>query len=58
MVATCSPAGWKASACRVVPSAVIIASLPEDAGELFDPAEDKDFRYPGFYKLPDGIEHI
>jgi ring-1,2-phenylacetyl-CoA epoxidase subunit PaaB len=42
----------------VVPAASIVASQPDDAGELFDPAADKDYRYPTHYQLPEGIEHI
>ena len=42
----------------VVPSSTITASQPDDAAELFDPAADKDYRYPSHYQLPDGIEHI
>jgi ring-1,2-phenylacetyl-CoA epoxidase subunit PaaB len=42
----------------VVPSATITASQPDDADELFEPAHDKDYRYPSYYQLPDGIEHI
>jgi ring-1,2-phenylacetyl-CoA epoxidase subunit PaaB len=42
----------------VVPSTSITASQPDDADALFDPAEDKEYRYPGHYQLPDGIEHI
>jgi ring-1,2-phenylacetyl-CoA epoxidase subunit PaaB len=25
---------------------------------LFEPAEDKVYRHPTFYKIPDGITHI
>lgn len=35
----------------VVPSAAITASTPEDQGPFFDPARDKIFRHPQFYKL-------
>jgi ring-1,2-phenylacetyl-CoA epoxidase subunit PaaB len=42
----------------VVPSASITASQPEDSAALFDPADDKDYRSPTYYELPDGIEHI
>ena len=36
----------------------IIASSPDDKAVLFDPAEDKIYRHPTFYQVPDGIEHI
>jgi ring-1,2-phenylacetyl-CoA epoxidase subunit PaaB len=42
----------------VVPSAQITASDPAEAGPLFEPAEDKPYRHPTFYKIPDGIKHI
>ncbi len=42
----------------VVPSAQITASDPRDAGPLFEPAEDKIYRHPTFYKIPDGVTHI
>jgi len=42
----------------VVPSAAIIASDPAQAGPMFEPAEDKVYRHPTFYKIPDGITHI
>jgi ring-1,2-phenylacetyl-CoA epoxidase subunit PaaB len=42
----------------VVPAANITASQPSDADELFDPAVDKDYRYPAHYDMPEGIEHI
>jgi ring-1,2-phenylacetyl-CoA epoxidase subunit PaaB len=42
----------------VVPSAAIIASDPADAGALFEPAEDKIYRHPTFYSIPDSIKHI
>ncbi len=34
----------------VVPSTAITASAPEDQGEFFDPANDKVYRHPQFYK--------
>ena len=42
----------------VVPSAAITASDPADAGPLFEPAEDKVYRHPTFYKIPDAIRNM
>lgn len=42
----------------VVPSQEIIASTPEDVGPFFDPANDKIYRSPNFYKTPEGIKQI
>ena len=42
----------------VVPSAEIVASDPDEAGELFEPAEDKIYRHPTFYDIPDEVKHI
>jgi len=42
----------------VVPSAEITASSPEEKDEFFDPAADKIFRYPTFYKLPEAVDHM
>jgi ring-1,2-phenylacetyl-CoA epoxidase subunit PaaB len=39
----------------VVPSAAITASSPGDAGPFFDPAADKPYRHPQFYKVPRGV---
>jgi ring-1,2-phenylacetyl-CoA epoxidase subunit PaaB len=42
----------------VVPSAAIIASDPSDSGPLFEPAADKVYRHPTFYKIPEGVKNI
>ncbi len=42
----------------VVLSKDIHASLPDERETLFDPAEDKIYRHPTFYQLPDQLEHI
>ena len=42
----------------VVPSTAITASDPAEAGPLFEPAEDKVYRHPTFYSIPDHITHI
>jgi ring-1,2-phenylacetyl-CoA epoxidase subunit PaaB len=42
----------------VVPSASITASDPAEDGPMFEPAEDKIYRHPTFYDIPDGITHI
>jgi ring-1,2-phenylacetyl-CoA epoxidase subunit PaaB len=42
----------------VVPSASIAASDPRDDASNFEPAEDKIYRHPTFYDIPDGITHI
>ena len=42
----------------VVESVHITASNPDDSDELFDPATDKVYRHPTFYKLPDEIKHM
>ncbi|MFT6337351.1 MAG: ring-1,2-phenylacetyl-CoA epoxidase subunit PaaB [Halioglobus sp.] len=42
----------------VVESKHIIASNPEESEAMFDPAEDKVYRHPTFYILPDELEHM
>jgi len=42
----------------VVESKNITASNPEESESMFDPAEDKVYRHPTFYDLPDELEHI
>ena len=41
-----------------MPSAQIIASDPAEADSLFEPAEDKVYRHPTFYVIPDNVKHI
>jgi len=42
----------------VVESRHITASSPDQNESLFDPANDKVYRHPTFYTLPDGIKHM
>lgn len=42
----------------VVASRHIKASNPEHSGELFEPAQDKVYRHPTFYSLPEELKHI
>jgi ring-1,2-phenylacetyl-CoA epoxidase subunit PaaB len=42
----------------VVPSTAIVASDPAESGPLFEPAEDKVYRHPTFYVVPDNVKHI
>ena len=42
----------------VVESRHIVASNPEQNGETFEPAQDKVYRHPTFYNLPDEIKHM
>ncbi len=42
----------------VAPSAAITASDPGDAAVLFGPAEDKIYRHPTFYTVPDNVKHL
>ena len=42
----------------VVPAAAIVASNPEDSDSFFDPADDKIYRHPTFYEMPEGAKHI
>lgn len=46
------------SSIWVVESKYIIASVPEDGEEFFDPSNDKVYRHPTFYNLPDGVKHM
>jgi ring-1,2-phenylacetyl-CoA epoxidase subunit PaaB len=41
-----------------VRSTDIVASDPAQAGPLFAPAEDKVYRHPTFYDLPDAVRHM
>ena len=42
----------------VAPSYQITASDPAETSALFEPAEDKVYRHPSFYKIPDHISHM
>lgn len=41
-----------------VKSADITASDPAESAALFEPAEDKIYRHPTFYEVPDGVENL
>ena len=41
-----------------VPAESIVASLSEETGEFFDPANDKVYRHPQFYKVPRGVKNL
>lgn len=42
----------------VVRSDQIVASDPGDKAMYFDPMEDKVYRHPTFYRLPDAVDHM
>ena len=42
----------------VVESKYIHASNPDDAENFYEPAEDKVYRLPTFYDLPDEVKHM
>lgn len=42
----------------VVPSDQIVASDPGEKDAYFDPMEDKVYRHPTFYRLPDEVDHM
>ncbi len=42
----------------VVESKYIHASNPDDAESFYEPAEDKVYRHPTFYNLPDEVNHM
>ncbi|WP_418315137.1 1,2-phenylacetyl-CoA epoxidase subunit PaaB [Piscinibacter sakaiensis] len=46
------------SSVWVVRSNQIVASDPDNRGSDFDPAEDKIYRHPSFYKLPSELDHM
>jgi len=46
------------SSVWVVRSDQIVASDPGDKDMFFDPAEDKVYRHPTFYKLPSEVDHM
>jgi len=42
----------------VVESRYIHASNPDDAESFYEPANDKVYRHPTFYELPDELKHM
>lgn len=42
----------------VVRSSAIAASDPADSAAFFEPAKDKIYRHPTFYKIPDEVENL
>ena len=42
----------------VVESKYIHASNPDDAESFYEPANDKVYRHPTFYDLPDELKHM
>ena len=42
----------------VVESKYIHASNPDESKSLYEPAEDKIYRHPTFYDLPDEVKHM
>ncbi len=46
------------SSIWVVRSEQIVASDPREKDMYFDPAEDKVYRHPTFYQLPQSVDHM
>jgi ring-1,2-phenylacetyl-CoA epoxidase subunit PaaB len=42
----------------VVPSSEITASSPADKDMLYEPSNDKVYRHPTFYNIPEEIGHM
>ena len=42
----------------VVKSSEIVSSETEDSEAFFDPSNDKLYRHPTFYNMPEGSKHI
>lgn len=42
----------------VVRSTDIVATAPEDKDILFDPSDDKIYRHPTFYEVPDEVDNL
>ena len=42
----------------VVESKYIHATNPDEAESLYEPANDKIYRHPSFYNLPDEVKHM
>ncbi|MEY2963450.1 MAG: hypothetical protein RL754_711 [Bacteroidota bacterium] len=42
----------------VVPSENITASAPDEKDALFTPSDDKVYRHPTFYDIPDEVGHM
>jgi ring-1,2-phenylacetyl-CoA epoxidase subunit PaaB len=48
----------EAASIWVVPSTAIVASDPADKDSLFSPADDKIYRHPTFFEVPDGVANL
>ena len=42
----------------VVPAAAVSASSPDEKEPFFDPAADKVYRHPTFYRVPEGVKNL
>jgi ring-1,2-phenylacetyl-CoA epoxidase subunit PaaB len=42
----------------IVKAEDIVSSEAMDGEAFFDPSNDKVYRHPTFYKIPDGVKHI
>lgn len=42
----------------VVPSAEIVSVSLNESSSFFEPADDKVYRHPTFYNLPDGVKQM
>ena len=42
----------------VVPAASVLASSPDEKEPFFDPAADKVYRHPTFYRVPEGVKNL
>ena len=42
----------------VVPSSAIVENSPDEKDSFFDPAQDKVYRHPTFYAIPDEVKNL